>query len=176
MAKYECFEDLPVWQTAVRLYNVVLDLLETQGVPLSPGFRNQLDLAALSVANNIAEGFERSLGVRTRCVHVSVELWETESLAGFVERREVRGGEARFDQRESIESLQFCDVRDCGQGHSRIKRAVTESGQILQGFEMDARLRRLERMPDPQFLEAGEFRQRGHTFVLCRVCRPRDVS
>jgi four helix bundle protein len=60
MAKYERFEDLPVWQEAARLYNTVLDLLETSGLSLSPGFRNQLDRAALSVSNNIAEGFERS--------------------------------------------------------------------------------------------------------------------
>ncbi len=60
MAKYQHFEELPVWQEAARLYNVVLDLLEEPGVPLSPGFRNQLDRAALSVSNNIAEGFERA--------------------------------------------------------------------------------------------------------------------
>jgi len=60
MAKYQRFEDLPVWQEAARLYNKVLDLLETTGLPLSPGFRNQLDRAALSVSNNVAEGFERS--------------------------------------------------------------------------------------------------------------------
>lgn len=60
MAKYQHFEELPVWQEAKRLYNAVLDLLEEPGVPLSPGFRNQLDRAALSVSNNIAEGFERA--------------------------------------------------------------------------------------------------------------------
>ncbi len=60
MAKYQRFKDLPVWQEAARLYNKVLDLFETTGLPLSPGFRNQLDRAALSVSNNIAEGFERS--------------------------------------------------------------------------------------------------------------------
>jgi four helix bundle protein len=59
MAKYTKFEELPVWQEAARLYNRVLDLLEEPGVPLTPGFRNQLDRAALSVSNNIAEGFER---------------------------------------------------------------------------------------------------------------------
>ena len=59
MAKYTRFEDLPVWKEAARLYNRVLDLLEEPGVPLTPGFRNQLDRAALSISNNIAEGFER---------------------------------------------------------------------------------------------------------------------
>jgi four helix bundle protein len=60
MAKYERFEDLPVWQEAARLYNAVLDLLEEESCPLTWGFRNQLDRAALSASNNIAEGFERA--------------------------------------------------------------------------------------------------------------------
>ena len=59
MPKYQKFEDLPAWQAAAQLYGKVLDLLEGPNVPLSPGFRNQLDRAALSVSNNIAEGFER---------------------------------------------------------------------------------------------------------------------
>jgi four helix bundle protein len=60
MTKYERFEDLPVWQEAARLYNAVLDLLEEEHCPLTLGFRNQLDRAALSTSNNIAEGFERA--------------------------------------------------------------------------------------------------------------------
>ena len=59
MPNYTKFEELPVWQEAARLYNCVEDLLEQPGVPLGPGFRNQLSRAALSVSNNIAEGFER---------------------------------------------------------------------------------------------------------------------
>src|SRR5271157_3236157 len=48
MPKYTKFEDLPVWKEAARLYNRVLDLLQEPGLPLTPGFRNQLDRAALS--------------------------------------------------------------------------------------------------------------------------------
>ena len=59
MAKYQKFEELPAWQEAAWLYNRVLDLLEEPNAPFSPGYRNQLDRAALSVSNNIAEGFER---------------------------------------------------------------------------------------------------------------------
>lgn len=59
MPKYEHFEDLPVWQEAARLYNAVLDVLESPNCPFSSGFRNQLDRASLSISNNIAEGFER---------------------------------------------------------------------------------------------------------------------
>ncbi|MBU4461309.1 MAG: four helix bundle protein [Verrucomicrobia bacterium] len=59
MAKYTRFEELPAWQEAAGLYNDALDLLEDSTVRFSGGFRNQLDRAALSVSNNIAEGFER---------------------------------------------------------------------------------------------------------------------
>ncbi len=59
MAKYQNFEQLPVWQEAARLYNVVLDLLEQPNLPLSPGFRSQLDRAGLAIANHVAESYER---------------------------------------------------------------------------------------------------------------------
>jgi four helix bundle protein len=59
MARYQRFEDLPVWQEAERLYGAVLDLLEGSPRGLSQGFRDHLDRASLSVSNNIAEGFER---------------------------------------------------------------------------------------------------------------------
>src|SRR5260221_2997566 len=59
MTIYERFEDLPVWQEAARLYNSALDLLQTQKLFLGPGWRCQFERAALSVSNNIAEGFER---------------------------------------------------------------------------------------------------------------------
>lgn len=60
MAKYQRFEDLPVWRESSRLYNTVLDFLEEPALPLTPTFRSQLDRATLSISNNIAEAFERS--------------------------------------------------------------------------------------------------------------------
>ena len=56
---YQRFEDLPVWQKAADLYEAAEDLLENESFRASRGFRDQLDRAALSVSNNIAEGFER---------------------------------------------------------------------------------------------------------------------
>lgn len=56
---YKRFEDLPVWLTAADLYDATEDLLENESFHASRGFRDQLDRAALSVSNNIAEGFER---------------------------------------------------------------------------------------------------------------------
>jgi four helix bundle protein len=56
---YQRFEDLPAWQKAAELYERTEDLLDDGRFEASRGFRDQLDRAALSVSNNIAEGFER---------------------------------------------------------------------------------------------------------------------
>src|SRR5688572_29614265 len=56
---YKRFEDLPVWQEAIRLAEAVYGLLEANENRISFSFRDQLERATLSVSNNIAEGFER---------------------------------------------------------------------------------------------------------------------
>jgi len=56
---YKSFEELPVWQKAAELYELTEELLENESFKATRGFRDQLDRAALSVSNNIAEGFER---------------------------------------------------------------------------------------------------------------------
>ena len=57
--KYERFEELPVWKAAmelgVQVYGVTRDRFFHQPGDLC----DQLRRAALSVSNNIAEGFER---------------------------------------------------------------------------------------------------------------------
>ncbi len=59
MPTYERFEDLPVWQAAASLYEQVDAFLGEVKATVSHSFRDQLERAALSVSNNIAEGFER---------------------------------------------------------------------------------------------------------------------
>jgi len=57
--KYERFEQLPVWQAAVTLAERVYSLTDQRDLARMSELRDQLRRAALSVSNNIAEGFER---------------------------------------------------------------------------------------------------------------------
>jgi four helix bundle protein len=59
MATYERFEDLPVWREAAKLYEATDILLAANPPGVSRSFADQLERAALSVSNNIADGFER---------------------------------------------------------------------------------------------------------------------
>ncbi len=56
---YSRFEDLPVWTEAIRLAEDVYNMTESRDWRGSHSLRDQLERAALSVSNNIAEGFER---------------------------------------------------------------------------------------------------------------------
>jgi len=56
---YQRFEDLPVWRDAAELSRLTFELTEHDIFHRHFGVRDQLERAALSVSNNIAEGFER---------------------------------------------------------------------------------------------------------------------
>lgn len=56
---YQRFEDLPVWQEAKRLNLKLLPMSRDRAFGQVGDLRNQLQRAAISVMNNIAEGFER---------------------------------------------------------------------------------------------------------------------
>jgi len=57
--QYKRFEDLPVWQDAAELARMVYEFMDLETFRRHPGLRDQLERAALSISNNIAEGFER---------------------------------------------------------------------------------------------------------------------
>jgi len=57
--KYNRFEELPVWQDAIELAVRVFELTTRASFRRYRSVRDQIERAAMSVSNNIAEGFER---------------------------------------------------------------------------------------------------------------------
>jgi four helix bundle protein len=57
--RYKRFEDLPVWNRAIDLAVQIYDLTERLEFRRRRSLRDQIQRAAVSVSNNIAEGFER---------------------------------------------------------------------------------------------------------------------
>ena len=56
--KYNSFEDLPVWKDAIELAVRIFELTTRPCFRRHSGTRNQLENAAVSISNNIAEGFD----------------------------------------------------------------------------------------------------------------------
>ena len=57
--KYKRFEELPVWQAALDLAAEMYSMTAKPQFKNRYGLRDQIERAAVSVSNNIAEGFER---------------------------------------------------------------------------------------------------------------------
>ncbi|MGH9883444.1 MAG: four helix bundle protein [Pyrinomonadaceae bacterium] len=57
--KYKRFEDLPVWQDAIELAVLIYELTAKPAFRRRYSLRDQLERAAVSISNNITEGFER---------------------------------------------------------------------------------------------------------------------
>jgi four helix bundle protein len=60
MAKVEKFEDLRCWQAARILVKEIYGITNNGKAATDKGFREQIRRAAVSVMNNIAEGFGRT--------------------------------------------------------------------------------------------------------------------
>lgn len=57
--KYRQFEELPVWKDSAELARRMYDFTSLEPFRRHLGLRDQLERAALSIPNNVAEGFER---------------------------------------------------------------------------------------------------------------------
>lgn len=57
--KYKRFGELPVWQDAIKLAVAVYALTSRGDFKGQSSLRDQIERAAVSVSNNVAEGFER---------------------------------------------------------------------------------------------------------------------
>lgn len=128
--KYERFEDTPVWQAAADLAAAVFDWVEHPAFRGKGDLADQLQRAALSISNNIAEGFER--GTTNELLqflyYARGSAGEVRSMLGVMERaahfRDLKPQIVKFkSQCESISrqirgwtnSLQNSDIR--GQRH-----------------------------------------------------------
>ena len=90
---YSRFEDLPVWQAAIRLAEGVFDLTQSGRVKAHGDLRNQIERAALSVSNHIAEGWERGTHeeLLTFLYYARGSCGEVRSMARFLSRRDLPG-------------------------------------------------------------------------------------
>jgi four helix bundle protein len=57
--KYERFEQLPAWQASIELAAETYAFTGTRAFRGQHSLRDQIERAAVSISNNIAEGFER---------------------------------------------------------------------------------------------------------------------
>ena len=65
--KYSTFEELPVWKAAIEFALRIFEYTEKADFKGLGDSKSQLERAALSISNNIAEGFER--GSTTELIH-----------------------------------------------------------------------------------------------------------
>jgi len=86
---YSRFEELPVWQEAIHLAEEIYDMTEDKAWSASRSLRDQLERAALSVSNNIAEGFERgTTNELLAFLYIARgSVGEVRSMLCFLERR-----------------------------------------------------------------------------------------
>jgi len=150
---YSRFEDLPVWQEAIRLADGVYNLTEHRDWKGSYSMRDQIERAALSVSNNIAEGFERG-STKELLMFLYIargSAGEVRSMLCFFERR---GGFANFKSQISnlkslaescsrqlrgwADHLQNSDIK--GQRHLNEKsRKNYQAGKEAESFQQTLR-------------------------------------
>ena len=154
---YERFEDLPVWQEAIRLAEGCEDFLLAAKERITFSKRDQLDRCSLSVSNNIAEGFERGT---------------TNELLAFLYIARGSAGETRsmlcyFERRPGLRDFksQISDLKSRAESCSRQLRGWAESLQssdITGQRHLNHRTRKLyeQRKDSEQCRQSFETRER----------------
>ena len=118
---YKRFEDLPVWQAGLELARRVYKLTALPPFRRNRSLRDQIERAAVSVSNNIAEGFERGT---------------TQELLTFLYIARGSAGEVRsmlclvgtLDEFVQLKS-EIADLKSHAEGVSRQLRAWADSLQ-----------------------------------------------
>ena len=154
--KYKNFEDLPVWQDAIEFAVRVFELTAHPQFKGCYTIKDQLERAAVSISNNISEGFERGT---------------TQELITFLYISRGSAGESRSVLRLCDRLRRFSDLRS--EISDLIARAISISKQLrawcdsLQNSDIKGQRYLTERRADERrrdreafFKELAEMRNR----------------
>ena len=124
--KYERFEDLPVWQVAADLAAKMFEWTDHPSLRGKGDLANQIQRAALSISNNIAEGFERGT---------------TKELLSYLYIARGSAGEVR-SMLCVMERMQGCDswrseIPDLKQTRESISRQIRGWANSLQNSSIE---------------------------------------
>jgi four helix bundle protein len=156
--KYERFEQLPVWKAAIDLARQLYALTATQEFRGHGGLRDQIERAAVSVSNNIAEGFERGT---------------TQELLTFLYIARGSAGEVRsmlclIETLPYFENLksEISDLKLLAEGVSKQLRGwadALQNSQITGQRYLNEKVRRIQksRKEQKEFLEKLDLIRRG---------------
>ena len=149
MPTYQRFEDLPAWNAATDVAVEVFRLTSASSFRFKGDLVNQLRRAALSIANNIAEGFERgttaelisflyiargSAGEVRSMLRFAIRLGEMPDEAARMEALIARCESVSRQIRGWLDSLQNSDI--AGQRHLNDKtRRIYEEDRKSADFQ-----------------------------------------
>lgn len=119
--KYTRFEELPVWQAAIKLAVAVYKLTGNVSFKGQGSLRDQLERASVSVSNNIAEGYERG----------TTQEWLTFLYIARGSAGEVRSMLCLLDKLPAFADLKFeiSNLRSLAESISRQLRAWADALQ-----------------------------------------------
>ncbi len=182
--KYQRFEELPVWNDAIELAARLLGISQTGRLNGIGDLKSQLERAAISVSNNIAEGFERgtneelitflyiakgSAGEMRSMLHLLARLPGMEELARDIQELLGRSENISRQLGRWLESLKDSDYRGKRYQNTRTRQAA-EAGRRRDEFlervrEAQDEAIRATRPPADRLARpgtAGGFRESAH--------------
>jgi four helix bundle protein len=173
---YEAFEDLPVWKEAILLIEEIYRITTQPKFRAPASLKSQLERAALSVSNNIAEGFERGTKAEliTFLYIARGSAGEVRSMLRLLKRNPTWGGEpakgtdlamscskqirtwAQYLQDTNLKGQRYIDKQSRERETMRKKAAAFEA-KLLQNLPESHPLRReaRQRELDAQNERAG---------------------
>jgi len=145
MAGNKQFEDLPVWQAGRELVQQIYAFTRQPAVAADSGYCDQIQRAAISITNNIAEGHERGTTVelvvflfyaKGSAGEVRSLLWNAEDLGYLASaraedlRRHARNVSVQLHQ--WINSMQTPDFAPGPKFHKEIATGVRRWEQFIE--------------------------------------------